>query len=65
VFVQRREWISAEERMFEECGFAAGGLTGKIERCLGGETAESRMEGGREGKEGEKERRKEGREEGR
>lgn len=34
--------------MFEECGFAAGGLTGKFARCLG-ETAKSRKEGRREG----------------
>jgi hypothetical protein len=42
--------------MFEECGFAAGGLTGKIARSLG-DTAESRNEGGKEG-------RKRGRKEG-
>jgi len=35
--------------MFEECGFAGSGLTEKIVRCLGCETAESRKEGRKEG----------------
>jgi hypothetical protein len=35
--------------MFEECGFAAGGLTGKVARCLG-ETAKSRKKGRKEGR---------------
>ena len=46
---------------FEECGFEAGGLTGKIAWCLG-ETEESRKEGGKEGR---KKERKKGRKEGR
>ena len=50
VFVQRREWVSAKQRrMFEECGFVAGGLTGKIAWCLG-DTAKSRKEGGKDGR---------------
>jgi hypothetical protein len=45
VCVCTKERICYEKyrRTFGECGFAAGGLTGKIAGCLG-ETAESREE---------------------